>query len=155
SWAAARIEVLAGSRGDGRASTMLSHFANPAWQREASAAEEDRIIGLLETELDAGALGIGVLLGYAPGTGLGEYLRGARLAATRGVPTYTHTRDLVDFAPSARMDGAEELVRAAGETGAHMHYCHVNSTSLRHVDRVLGLVDTVRRKGAVVTTEAY
>ena len=50
-WAAARIEVLAGSPGDGRTSTMLSHFANPAWQREASAAEEDRILGLLETEL--------------------------------------------------------------------------------------------------------
>src|SRR4029453_2562548 len=39
--------------------------------------------------------------------------------------------------------------------GAHMHYCHVNSTSLRHVDRVLALVDRVRREGAIVTTEAY
>jgi len=46
-------------------------------------------------------------------------------------------------------------VRAAAETGAHMHYCHVNSTSGRHVDRVLALVDQVRRAGAVVTTEAY
>src|SRR5262249_57391438 len=72
-----------------------------------------------------------------------------------GVPTYTHARDLVDFVPDARMDGAEELVRAAAETGAHMHYCHVNSTSLRHVDRVLALVDRVHREGAVVTTEAY
>jgi len=44
SWAAARIQVLAGHRGDGRATTMLSHFANPAWQREATAAEEDRIV---------------------------------------------------------------------------------------------------------------
>jgi len=133
---------------------MLSRFADPGWQREASAAEEDRILGLLEDELAAGGLGIGVLIGYAPGTSPAEYLRVARLAATTGVPTYTHVRDLVDFAPNARMDGAEELVRAA-ETGAHMHYCHVNSTSLRHVDRVLGLVDRVRRAGSVVTTEAY
>jgi hypothetical protein len=36
-----------------------------------------------------------------------------------------------------------------------MHYCHVNSTSLRHIDRVLALVDRVRREGAAVTTEAY
>jgi hypothetical protein len=134
---------------------MLSHFANPAWQREATAAEEDRIVGLLEAELSEGSLGIGVLVGYAPGTSLGEYLRVARLAASSRVPTYTHARDLVDFAPEARMDGAEELVRAAAETGAHMHYCHVNSTSLRHVDRVLALVDRVRREGAIVTTEAY
>lgn len=155
SWAAARIQVLAGHRGDGRATTMLSHFADPAWQREATAAEEERIVGLLEAELAGGSLGIGVLVGYAPGTSLGEYLRVARLAASSRVPTYTHARDLVDFAPDARMDGAEELVRAAAETGAHMHYCHVNSTSLRHVDRVLALVDRVRREGAVVTTEAY
>ena len=155
SWAAARIEVLAGHRGDGSARTMLSHFADPAWQREATASEEDRILAVLETELGAGALGIGVLVGYAPGTSLGEYLRVARLAAARGVPTYTHARDLVEFAPTARMDGAEELVRAAGETGAHMHYCHINSTSVRRIDRVLALVDRVRRTGATVTTEAY
>ena len=155
SWAAARIQVLAGHRADGRATTMLSHFANPAWQREATAAEEDRIVGLLETELAGGGLGIGVLVGYAPGTSPAEYLRVARLAASSRVPTFTHVRDLVAFAPTTRMDGAEELVRAAAETGAHMHYCHVNSTSLRHVDRVLGLVDRVRREGATVTTEAY
>src|SRR5207245_9147867 len=77
-----------------------------------------------------------------------------RPAAGR-VPAYPDVRGRVDFAPDARVDGAEELVRAASETGAHMHYCHVNSTSLRHVDRVLALVDRVRRAGAVVTTEAY
>jgi hypothetical protein len=48
-----------------------------------------------------------------------------------------------------------EIVRAAGETGAHMHYCHVNSTSQRHIDRVLGLVGRAQAAGARVTTEAY
>ena len=153
SWAGARIQVLAGDRGNGQ--TMLARFADPAWQREATAAEEDRILGTLETEVGAGALGIGVLVGYAPRTSLGEYLRVARLAAVRGVPTYTHVRDLAEVSPDTRMDGAEELVRAAAETGAHMHFCHVNSSSGRHVDRVLALVDRVRREGAVVTTEAY
>ena len=153
SWAATRIEVLTGYRGAGR--SMLARFADPGWQREATASEQDRILGRLEEELAAGALGIGVLVGYAPGTGPEEYLRVARLAAARRVPTFTHVRDLVEFAPDTRMDGAEELVRAAGETGAHMHYCHVNSTSGRHVDRVLALVDRVRRAGAIVTTEAY
>ncbi len=40
--------------------------------------------------------------------------------------------------PRTLADGAEEIVRAAGETGAHMHYCHVNSTTLRRADRGLG-----------------
>jgi hypothetical protein len=155
SWAITRIEVLTGRGGDGTAGTVLARMGDPAWQREATSAEEDRIIALLETELMAGGLGIGVLLGYAPGTGTGEYLRVARLAASRRVPTYTHARTLVGATRRDRPDGAEELVRAAGETGAHMHYCHVNATSGRSIDRVLALVSRVRREGATVTTEAY
>src|SRR5262249_33734061 len=41
SWAGARIHVLAGDGGHER--TMLARFADPAWQREATVAEEDRI----------------------------------------------------------------------------------------------------------------
>jgi hypothetical protein len=59
------------------------------------------------------------------------------------------------MAPATLADGAEEIVRAAAETGAHMHYCHVNSTSQRHVDRVLGLVARAQAAGSRVTTEAY
>src|SRR5260221_12259285 len=57
--------------------------------------------------------------------------------------------------PQAVIDGAEEIVRAAGETGARMHYCHINSSSQRHIDRVLGLVGRAQAAGAHVTTEAY
>ncbi|GLZ02358.1 amidohydrolase family protein [Actinoplanes sp. NBRC 103695] len=54
------------------------------------------------------------------------------------------------------VDGAEELTRVAGETGAHMHYCHINSTSTRHLARVQTLVERVRGcRGARVTSEAY
>ena len=82
-------------------------------------------------------------------------MRVAALAAAGRVPTFTHARDLIEFTPDGPVDGAEEIVRAAGETGAHMHYCHVNSTTLRHADRVLALVERAQRAGARVTTEAY
>ena len=36
-----------------------------------------------------------------------------------------------------------------------MHYCHINSTSTRHIDRVHRLVERCRVDGATVTTEAY
>jgi hypothetical protein len=36
-----------------------------------------------------------------------------------------------------------------------MHYCHINSTSGRHIDRVLALVGRSQAEGARVTTEAY
>ena len=155
SWALARMEVLAGVRLDGSAATFFAHVASPAWQRAATAAEENRILARLETDIADGALGIGVLAGYAPGASPEEYLRVAALAARTRVPTFTHSRDLIEFAPRTLIDGAEEIVRAAGETGAHMHYCHVNSTTLRHADRVLGLVERAQRAGSRVSTEAY
>ena len=117
--------------------------------------EIGRVLSLLEADVADGALGIGLLLGYAPGTAPEEYVRVAALAAAGRAPTFTHARDLVEFTPDGPVDGAEEIVRAAGETGAHMHYCHVNSTTLRHADRVLGLVERAQRAGAQVSTEAY
>jgi N-acyl-D-aspartate/D-glutamate deacylase len=149
------MSVLAGVAPSGELAAMLAHLGDPAWQRGADDAEQARMVDLLRDDLAAGALGIGVIVGYAPGTAPEEYLRVAGLAAEVGRPTYTHARDLVDFAPDALVDGAEELVRAAGETGAHMHYCHVNSTSLQAVDRVLGLVTRARSEGSTITTEAY
>jgi hypothetical protein len=145
SWAAARMHVLAGAPAVADLDDLLVHVADPRWQAAATPADVDRILGLLEV----------VLVGYAPGTDPAEYLAVAALAARHGVPTYTHARDLVEMDPHVPVDGAEEIVRAAGETGAHMHYCHLNSTSGRHVDRVLALVERVRREGATVTTEAY
>jgi hypothetical protein len=114
-----------------------------------------RILDQISTDLAAGAIGVGLLVGYAPGVDPAEYVAVAELAATSGVPTFTHSRDIVELAPETLIDGAEEIVRAAGETGAHMHYCHINSTSSRHIDRVLGLVGRCQAEGAHVTTEAY
>jgi N-acyl-D-aspartate/D-glutamate deacylase len=155
SWAMARMDVLAGVTFDGSIAPPFANLGNPRWGRAASAPEIDRILAILESDLADGALGIGLLVGYAPSASPGEYLRVAALAAANGAPTFTHARDLIEFAPGGAIDGAEEIVRAAGETGARMHYCHVNSTTLRHADRVLALVERAQRAGAQVSTEAY
>jgi N-acyl-D-aspartate/D-glutamate deacylase len=155
SWAMARMEALAGVRLDGGLAVLFRHLPDPGWQRNATPAEIDRILARLEADLADGALGIGILAGYVPAADPAEYLKVAALAAKAAVPTYTHSRDLAEFTPSTLADGAEEIVRAAAETGAHMHYCHVNSTTLRHADRVLGLIERAQRAGSRVTTEAY
>lgn len=155
SWGLARMSVLAGTRLDASVQAFFANMAGRDWQRAATPAEVQRILARLETDIADGALGIGVLAGYAPAASPAEYLAVAALAAQAGVPAFTHSRDLVEFTPRTLIDGAEEIVRAAGETGAHMHYCHVNSTTLRHADRVLGLVDRARRAGARISTEAY
>lgn len=155
SWAMARMEALAGVPLDGGLAVLFQHMQDPRWQQKAAPADINRILARLEADLADGALGIGILAGYVPGADPAEYLRVAALAARAAVPTYTHSRDLAEFTPRTLADGAEEIVRAAAETGAHMHYCHVNSTTVRHADRVLGLVERAQRAGSRVTTEAY
>jgi dihydroorotase-like cyclic amidohydrolase len=155
SWALARMEAVGGIGVDGRLDTFLANIGAPSWQRPASPAQLSAITSRLAADLADGALGVGVLIGYAPHTDPQEYLQVAALAAEAGVPTFTHARDLADFVPATLIDGAEEIVRAAGETGAHMHYCHINSTSLRHIDRVHDLVSRARQAGSRVSTEAY
>jgi hypothetical protein len=155
SWALARMEAVGGVELDGRLGTFLANIASPAWQGPASPRQISAILARLSDDLADGAIGIGILLGYAPGSDPAEYLQVAALAAKAGVPTFTHARDLIELAPNALIDGATEIVRAAGETGAQMHYCHINSTSLRHIDRVQELVSQARAAGARVSTEAY
>jgi N-acyl-D-aspartate/D-glutamate deacylase len=155
SWAMARMEAVAGLPPDASLGAFMARISDPAWQRPAEPAQVDSLLARLAEDLADGALGIGVLLGYAPAASPAEYLRVAGLAAQAGVPTFTHARDLIEMVPGTLADGAEEIVRAAAETGAHMHYCHVNSTSQRHIDRVLGLVARAQAAGSRVTTEAY
>jgi len=155
SWALARMEAVAGLPPDASLGSLMARISDPAWQRPAEPTQVGALLARLGEDLADGALGIGVLLGYAPAASPAEYLSVARLAAQAGVPTFTHARDLIEMVPATLADGAEEIVRAAAETGAHMHYCHVNSTSQRHIDRVLGLVARAQAAGSRVTTEAY
>jgi N-acyl-D-aspartate/D-glutamate deacylase len=155
SWGDARAAVHLGATPAADLHASLAMLGDPAWQRSSSASERAAWLQLLEDELEAGALGIGVLMGYAPRTDPDEFLDVARLAARTGTATFTHVREIVEADPTTPVDGSLEIVRAAAETGASMHHCHVNSTSRRHVDRVLDMLDTARSNGSRVTVEAY
>jgi N-acyl-D-aspartate/D-glutamate deacylase len=155
SWALARMQAVAGIAPGTSLAAFLTSLADPRWQRPAGPAQVTAMLDMLSADLADGALGIGILLGYAPSVSPDEYQMVAALAATAGVTTFTHARDLIEMVPQTLVDGAEEIVRAASQTGAHMHYCHVNSTSLRHIDRVLAVVGRAQAAGARVSTEAY
>lgn len=155
SWGGARAAVLTGEQQDAGILNGLAVLGDERWQRDSTRDELDRWLGLLREELAAGALGIGVLQGYAPRTDPAELVAVARLAAEAGVPTYTHVREIVESDPTTPVDGSLELALVAAETGAHMHHCHVNSTSRRHVDRVLETLARAQAEGSAVTVEAY
>jgi hypothetical protein len=155
SWGAARAQVLLGMTPDASSEFVFNVLGQPGWQRSSSPAELTSWLDLLGVELSHGALGIGVLMGYAPRSDPAEFRAVARLAAAAGAPTYTHVRELIEFDPTTPIDGSEEIAIAAAETGAAMHHCHVNSTSRRQIDRVLALLDRSRAAGSRVTVEAY
>jgi hypothetical protein len=155
SWAQARMRVLDGSAPAGGFLEFTTGIAGKEWTRPAGRAERDAILARIEAEVAAGALGIGVLVGYAPQTGRHEYMQVAQLAARYDVPTFTHARFKNPEDPHTALEGAAEVVAAAAGTGAQMHLCHINSTSLRAIDEVAELVGGARARGVTVTTEAY
>jgi len=92
SWADARGQVLSGVTPTARFDSSTDLLGDPEWQRTSSPAELAAWLDLLERELAGGALGIGILMGYAPRSDPKEYVEVARLAAAAGAPTFTHVR---------------------------------------------------------------
>ena len=82
SWGAARAQVLLGVEPDASLETGLAVLADPQWQRSSAPRELAAWLELLRREVAAGALGIGVLMGYAPRTDPAEFRAVAGLAAS-------------------------------------------------------------------------
>lgn len=152
SWAVVRMATC-GLDVSASADPFMEHIGAAEWHRPLTVSEQQQMLDGLRAELDAGALGIGVLLGYCQEASADEYLAVAGLAADLEAPTYTHVREL--SRPDSGIFGAAEAVTAALATGAHMHICHVNSTSTRNIDRVNEVVGRGREQGLAITTEAY
>lgn len=114
-----------------------------------------RILSLVEQGLKEGGLGIGVNAGYAPGYGQKEYFALAELAKDYGVATYTHVRYASVEEPQSSYEALKELIGNAAITGAHMHICHINSTSMADIVATLNLVEEAMDKGINITVEAY
>lgn len=152
SWALARMAVC-GIDVSAGLDAFLANINTADWHRALSVPETLAMLDGLRGELAVGALGIGVLLGYCQESTGAEYLDVAQLAADERSVTYTHVREL--SRPDSGLFGAAEVVTAALATGAHMHLCHINSTSTRHIDRVHALLERGRAQGLRITTEAY
>jgi N-acyl-D-aspartate/D-glutamate deacylase len=109
----------------------------------------------LRDELDAGALGVGMGIQYAPGATRLEVIDMFRVAAERKVPVYTHMRSAGRVEPGSAIESVEEVIGAAAITGAPLHIVHINSTCLRDSLECLSLIEGARARGLDVTTEAY
>jgi len=155
-WANARIATFLNESPVADLQWFMDSFARPEWQKQVATPEQLKKIKAYVSEgLDQGGLGIGILIGYAPGTGHKEYYAMAELAAERGVPTYTHARYLSMLEPNSSFEGMAEVIAAAAGTGAQTHISHLNSMSLRDIGIIAPMIAGAQAQGLRITTEAY
>lgn len=164
SWAAVRLEVMYGvgirppaDIPDYRAplDAVTDIFADTYEARAATEEERASIVERLRTELDSGAIGIGMLLGYIPSADSAEIDSLFALAAETRLPLFVHSRSMAQRQNDGAEDAVRELIAAAEKSGAHVHLCHLNSTSGKLGPGVIELIADAQARGIRVTTEAY
>jgi len=151
SYVAARARVFGAPLPEG---TILPKSGD-ATDRTATTEQIQQMQQRLRDQLDAGALGIGMGIEYAPGATRLEVIDIFRLAAERKVPVYTHMRSAGRIEPNSAIASTEEVIGAAAITGAALHIVHINSTCLLQSLDCLSLIEGARAHGVDVTTEAY
>ena len=129
--------------------------SGPATNQPATVEQIERIVQRLGRELDAGALGIGMGIQYAPGASRLEVIDMFRLAASRHVPVFTHVRSFGRLEPGSSIEAISEVIGAAAVSGASLHIVHINSSCNSDGLECISLVAGARARGLDVTTEAY
>jgi len=155
-WTYARIATFTDTEPEPTAAYFQEAQGRSDWKMNiATPEQQEKILGLIKQGLDEGGLGIGINAGYAPGYGQEEYYAMAELAAERDVATYTHVRYASNLEPESSFEAVKELIGNAAITGAHMHICHINSTSLKDIDIILPMIESAIENDINITVGAY
>ena len=155
-WTYARIATFSETEPQATATYFQQAQSRDDWKMDiATPEQQNEIIDYIKEGLDQGGLGIGINAGYAPGHGQKEYYALAELAAERNVSTYTHVRYASNAEPQSSFEAVKELIGNAAITGAHMHLCHINSTSLKDIDNIMPMVEKAQHNGINVSVGAY
>jgi N-acyl-D-glutamate deacylase len=155
-WTYARIATFSDTEPEATAVYFQNAQKDNDWKMKIATPEQmEKIITYVREGLDQGALGIGINAGYAPGYGQKEYFALAKLAAERNVATFTHVRYASNMEPKSSFEAIQELIANAAITGAHMHICHINSSSLKDIHSILNMVDQAFERKINISVGAY
>ena len=106
----------------------------------------------VERNLDEGALGVSHSLEYQP-TPYEEVLEYAKLAKKYDRPLFLHLRY---SSAEKELDGVDEAIRFAKESGVRVHIDHLHSTGgTFHMEEALGKIRAANAQGLGVTTCVY
>lgn len=124
--------------------------------RPPTAAELDQMRGLVRQEMEAGALGIGTSLIYAPDNfaSTEELIELCKVAAEYGGKYITHMRS----EGSRLVEAVEEVIRISREAKIPAEIYHLKAAGEANwpkMDRVIALVEEARASGLKITADMY
>lgn len=127
---------------------MLFTIAGSSFMEDLTAEEMDQTLRNIKTSLDAGAIGIGVPIGYLPKTNPEELFRIYQFAGQEKALVFSHVRE-------PNISSLQEAISNAIFTGAPLHLVHINSMALGRISLALEMIESARNKGFDITTELY
>ncbi len=129
---------------------LMGKFPNT--EHDASTSEQvEQIVAHLQEGLDAGALGIGIGLGYTPGVTPFEMQAMFQVAAKNNVPIVVHIRELY----ADIMNAIEEVIGYASVAGVSIHVNHITSYNQARAPELLNRIKRAQGEGVSITTELY
>lgn len=162
SWLLARMIVMEGMDADQTADlpTLPLHMfsalqSSGNWARPASAEQQQKIVDLVAEQIDDGAIGIGVLLGYAPAIDSAELHALARLAVEHDTILFVHARYGAEIDGHTAHESVNELIELSAATGARIHICHFASSNAGDNDASAKKLAEANNRGLPMTTESY
>lgn len=121
-----------------------------SFTEKANPEEIETLRELLQSDLDKGALGIGLALDYFSAAIQEAEMRMIfEVAAQRNVTLFIHVRRGIDGDPS----GLREVIDFAREYGASVHICHISHNAISNLELFLAEVRAARKEGIDITTE--
>jgi len=154
-WPQARATVMTGKTFEASWDGVNEAFVSPWGNKVATTAQQDRIMAILQKDLDDGALAIGYPPAYGSGAGAKESIRLWQLAAANNVPVSVHSRYQSMLDPDSSVQAFNELIGNAASTGAHGILCHIHLLGLNDPYMLLNMVRKARENGLKLTTEVY
>jgi len=137
------------------ATTVREHVIGLA-DRKPTASELDAMRAIVRREMEAGALGIGSSLIYAPAfyATTEELIELCKVAATYRGKYISHIRS----EGNRLVEAVEELIRISREAKIPAEIYHLKAAGRSNwpkMGRVISLIETARRKGLKITANMY
>ena len=124
--------------------------------KKATPAQIARMCDLVRLEMEAGALGVGSSLGYAPDmfATTDELIAMCRVAAKYGGMYISHVRN----EGGGLIEAVDELLRISREAGIASEIYHLKAggeSNWNKIDRVISMIERARRDGLRITADIY